>query len=35
MEGVVDRLGEGLVGELEREGWDVVEESEVEASKVA
>ena len=33
MEGVVDRLGEGLVGELEREGWDVVQETEVEASK--
>ena len=28
---VVDGLGEGLVGELERQGWEVVKESEVEA----
>ena len=33
LEGVVDRLGEGLVSELQREGWDVVEETEAEARR--
>ena len=28
MEGVVERIGSGLVGVLESEGWDVVEEEE-------
>lgn len=31
MEGVVGRLSDGLVGEFDRQGWDVVEETETEA----